>query len=153
MKTTNKLGKSFGPVGSSAGYFLFLAGVAACFMSPAGLILIGLGAFLGFTSTSSIIDFEGRKTKFSENLFGIIPTGKWILIEENMTIGIKESNLIWTAYSRSNRSVDIDSHDFRLVLFDDTGKEIMPLAKLNTPDEALKELEIYHMKLNIKILE
>lgn len=153
MSQTNKLDKSFGPVGSSSGYFLILAGLVATYTSLFGLILVVLGAFLGFTKTCTILDFEKRRVKFSEKLFGILPTGKWIDITPEMKIGIKESNMIWTAYSRSNRSIDIDSHDFRLVLFDAEGNEVMTLKKTDTPEAVFSAMETMCISLGLSRLE
>jgi hypothetical protein len=152
MKTSNKLDKSFGPSGSSAGLFLFITGVATTFTSFFGLILVVLGAFLGFTYTSAIIDYSSRRIRFSENLFGFVPTGKWIKLEKSMKIGIKESNMIWRTFSRSNRSLDTDVKDFRLILLDAEDQEIMPIMKLNSLDSAIAEQKILCDKLEISEL-
>lgn len=149
IKIINNLDKSFGPTGSFAGYFLILAGLVATYTTLFGLILVVLGSLLGFTVTCTIIDFENRRVKFSEKLFGILPTGKWVDITPGMKIGIKESNMIWTAYSRSNRSIDIDSHDFRLLLFDAEGNEIMPIQKTNSLDSARAAMELLCKKLEL----
>lgn len=50
MITRNKLDKTFGPVGSLAGIFYSLT----------GLILVLIGAFVGFTSTMTLVDFVKR---------------------------------------------------------------------------------------------
>ncbi len=152
MKTSNKLDKSFGPSGSSAGLFLFITGVVTTFFSFFGLILVVLGAFLGFTYTSAIIDYSSRRIKFSEHLFGLVPTGKWIKLEKSMKIGIKESNMIWRTFSRSNRSLDTDVKDFRLILLDAEDQEIMPIMKLNSLDSAIAEQKILCDKLEISEL-
>jgi hypothetical protein len=152
MKTSNKLDKSFGPSGSSAGLFLFITGVVTTFTSFFGLILVVLGAFLGFTYTSAIIDYSSRRIRFSENLFGFVPTGKWIKLEKSMKIGIKESNMIWRTFSRSNRSLDTDVKDFRLILLDAEDQEIMPIMKLNSLDSAIAEQKILCDKLEISEL-
>ena len=152
MKTSNKLDKSFGPSGSSAGLFLFITGVVTTFFSFFGLILVVLGAFLGFTYTSAIIDYSSRRIRFSENLFGFVPTGKWIKLEKSMKIGIKESNMTWRTFSRSNRSLDTDVKDFRLILLDAEDQEIMPIMKLNSLDSAIAEQKILCDKLEISEL-
>jgi hypothetical protein len=147
MTIKNKLDKSFGPVGTSAGIFLFVIGIMTMYSSWFGLILVLLGAFVGFSSTSTLIDSDNRRVKFSNNLFGIIQTGKWILVNQDMKIGIRESNVTWRAYSRSNRSLDIDNKDFRLVLLDAENLEIMPLIKTDSLISAREELEILCNKL------
>jgi hypothetical protein len=152
MKAVNKLDKSFGPSGSTAGIVLFSIGVIITFSNFLGLILILLGAFLGFTFTCTEVDFDTRRIKFTEKLFGIIPTGKWVRIELGMKIGIKESNITWRTFSRSNRSIDTDVTDFRLILFDADDKEIMPVKKTNSLESALAERKILCNKLELSEL-
>jgi hypothetical protein len=152
MTTNNKLDKSFGPVGTSAGVFLFAAGLITTYYSLTGLILVIIGAFVGFTATSTLIDFDKRRLKFSNNLFGIIRIGKWTNINEDMKIGIKKSNKAWRAYSRSNRTLDISKNDFRLTLFDKNGKEIMPIKKYSNPDSAKSDLDKIRKQLELSVI-
>ncbi|MFO7827840.1 MAG: hypothetical protein R6V23_04415 [Bacteroidales bacterium] len=140
MIINNKLDQSFGPVGTSAGLFLFIAGIAVTFVSLTGLILVIIGAFVGFTNSSTLVDFDQKKVKFSNNLFGFIPTGQWIPIDEAMKISIKRSRKSWRAYSRSNRTLDTSSKDYRIMLFDKKGKEIMPIKKYPDFESAKADL-------------
>jgi len=153
MKMNNKLDKSFGPVGTSAGIFLFVIGIITLYTSWFGLILVMLGAFVGFSSTSTIIDSDNRRVKFSNNLFGIIETGKWILIKQDMKIGIRESTVTWRAYSRGNRELDINNNDFRIILLDSDNQEIMPLMKSDSLETAKAEQEIVCNKLELCTIE
>ena len=141
MITNNKLDKSFGPVGTTAGIVIFVVGIITTFSSFYGLILIVLGAFVGFTSTSTFIDFEYKKVKFSNNIFGFISTGKWILIASSMKIGIEESNVTWSAFSQGNRNLDIEQKDFRIVLFDSDNRDILTLMKTDSMESAKIKLE------------
>ncbi len=52
----NRLDKSFGPVGSFAGVIVFVGGLIMTCMSPAGLALIAIGAFAGFSFSSTFVD-------------------------------------------------------------------------------------------------
>jgi hypothetical protein len=151
MTTRNKLDKVFGPVGTSAGIFLFAAGLIITFFSLPGLILVLIGAFVGFTSTSTLIDFDKKRIRFSNNLFGIIPIGQWIYIQTDMKIGIKKSNKVWRAYSRSNRTLDIANNDYRLILYDSKGKEIIPLQKSDNLDSAKLDLDKFSKQLGIGV--
>lgn len=103
--------------------------------------MIVLGAFVGFTSTSTFIDFEQKRIKFSNNIFGFIATGKWIPVESAMKIGIEESNVTWSAFSRGNRSLDIEQKDFRIVLYDSDNREILTLMKTDSLESAEAEKE------------
>jgi hypothetical protein len=69
-----------------------------------------------------------------------------------MKIGIKESNMTWRTFSRSNRSIDTDVKDFRLILLDAEDQEIMPIMKLNSLDSAIAEQKILCDKLEISEL-
>ena len=140
MLKNNKLDKAFGPVGTTAGIVFFVVGIITIFSSFYGLILIVLGAFVGFTSTSTFIDFDHKKIKFSNNIFGVVPSGKWIPVEPAMKIGIQESNQTWRTYSKGNRPLDIEDHDFRIVLFDSGDQEIMQIKKTNSLDSAEAEV-------------
>lgn len=141
MITNNKLDKSFGPVGTTAGIVIFVVGLITIVSSFYGLILIVLGAFVGFTSTSTFIDFEQKRIKFSNNIFGFISIGKWIPVEPTMIIGIQESNVTWSAFSQGNRNLDIEQKDFRIVLFDSDNRELMTLLKTDSMESAGVEME------------
>ncbi len=148
----NRLDQSFGSTGTSAGIFLVLMGIIVSCLYFSGLILVIIGGFVGFTYTSVLIDYNAGKVKFSNNIFGFIPIGKWIPLDPSMKIGIRKSNLTYRAYSRGNRALDIDQNDFRLVLFDSKNKEIMPLKKFNTLDVAKMELETLAKQLGLALL-
>ncbi len=149
MKITNKLEKSFGSVGTLAGVLVFIAGIFALYYSLIGLILIFIGAFVGFTSTSTSIDTDKKRVRFSNNLFGILKTGKWIAIKPDMKIGLNISNKIWTAYSQGNRSLDIDIKAIQILLFDANNNKIIPLKKLKSPDSAKIEIEKLRLQLGL----
>jgi hypothetical protein len=151
MIENNKFEKSFGPVGASAGIVLFVAGLILTIFHLLGLILVLIGAFLGFSSTSTLIDFEKKRVKFSNNLFGFIRIGRWLMIEPSMKIGIKESNVTWRAYSQGNRPLDIGNIDYRIILLDSGNKEIMPIKKLHSKDLAKIELGTIGNKLGLNL--
>ncbi|MCX6250158.1 MAG: hypothetical protein NTX61_05335 [Bacteroidetes bacterium] len=152
MIKKNKLDKSFGSVGTSAGVFLFIAGVIITYFYISGLILVLLGAFFGFTSTSTLIDYDKKRVKFSNDIFGIIKIGKWINIESDMKIGIKKSDVTWRAYGASNQAIDVIVKDFRLILFDSDNKEIMQIKKTDSLDAAKIERETLSNKLGLCIV-
>lgn len=145
-----KLDRSFGPVGTIAGITIFVVGLTLICFSISGLFLIIIGAFVGFSSTSTLIDFDNKSVRFCNNLFGIIKIGKWLAIEPIMSIGIKQSNRTWRAYSRGSRSVDITDKDFRIILFDSKVTQIMPLMKLLTLESAKEELDLLSARLDLK---
>lgn len=134
-----KLDKSFGPVGSIAGITLFTVGIATTFYSFGGIILVVIGAFVGFTGSGAYIDYENKRIKQYTNLFGIFKVGKWICIDEKSSVEIKKSNIAWRTYSRSNRTMDISDGDFYIVLH--TGQNFIPTMKVPTLDIARKEAE------------
>lgn len=140
MKRNNYFGKTFGPFGSSAGVILFVIGVFALWSSLLALILVVFGAFLGFTSTSCIIDVKHKKVMLSNNLFGVIPSGKWVKITPEMKIGIRKTNQLWRMYSRSDRSLDIEKSDYRIFLYDNRDTELLPLKKADTFGAAAHDL-------------
>jgi len=149
MIIRNKLDKSFGPTGSVAGYIIFIVGLGSTIYSWTGLILALIGAFAGFTSTSTVIDLNTKRVKFSNNLFGIIKTGKWISIEPTMKLGIKKINKVWRTYSGSNRSFDFPNKDYRIMLYSSDNKVILPIKKANSLEGARVELEALGNQLGL----
>ena len=152
MITNYKLDKSFGSVGTSAGMILFFTGIIISWFYISGLILIVIGAFVGFTSSSTLIDYEKKRVKFSNNIFGIIKIGKWINIEPGMKLGVKKSEITWRAYGVSNQSIDDVKKDYRLILFDAGNKEIIQMMKMKTLDAARFEVERQSKRLGLTIL-
>ena len=152
MKTTNKLDRTFGPFGASTGLFMTIGGIVMIYFSLTGIIVILIGTFVGLTSTSTIIDWDKRKIKYSNNFFGIFKTGPWINIEPTMKLGIRKSNKGWQAYSRSNMPLSINFRDYRIILYDSSNKKIMPVKKTNTLDSARRELEILSNQLGLSFI-
>ncbi|OEK00269.1 hypothetical protein BFP97_01515 [Roseivirga sp. 4D4] len=150
--TKNKLDKMFGPVGTSAGIFMFLAGLVMTYFSWSGLILALIGAFIGFTSTSTLIDLDKKRLKFSSNIFGIIQIGQWISVQADMKIGMKQSNQVWRAYSQSNRTLDIANDHYQLILYDASGNEIMPMQKSSHLDALKLDMDKYTKQLGIGVI-
>ena len=144
MKTENRINKIFGPVGSYAGILIFFAGlIATIFFSngkPQGIIVgvIGTitGAFVGFSNSSVFIDRKQKRVRFSNNIFGIIHTGKWIPIESGMKISMKFSKTISRSYSRSNRILDIPTNQYSVILLDSNEKAMFPLFMSDTKENA-----------------
>lgn len=140
MKVNNKLDKSFGPVGSIAGMIVFIFGLASIYFSWYSLILVLIGAFVGFTNSSTEIDFDKKRVRFLNNLFGVIKTGKWLTIKPDMKIGISRSKKTWRSFSRGNRELEIETEDYRLFLSNSSGRKLIPLFKANNENAAIDEL-------------
>ena len=149
MITNNRLDRSFGTVGSSAGVFVFIAGVILTCLYLSAFILVVIGAFVGFTTSSAMIDYGRKQVKFSNNLFGLIRIGKWMPLEPTMKIGIRASNQTYRTYSRGNQALDVTQKDFRLILYDASNKEIMPVKKMESLEAARIELELESKRLGL----
>lgn len=68
-----------------------------------------------------------------------------------MKVGLKKSSLTWRSHSQGNRPLDVESNDFRIILFDPMNKEIMPLKKFDSQDLAKIELEKIGNKLGLNL--
>jgi len=153
MVIKNKLDTTFGPFGSSTGFFLFIGGVIATYYSLFCLIIAIVGAFVSFTSTSTFIDTDRKRLKFSNNLFGIIRIGKWIDTEPEMQIGLKRSHRGYQAYIRGNQPIGIHIKDIRIFLFGSDNKPIMPIKKFDSYESAKSELDKLSTLLGLKKIE
>lgn len=152
MKSTYKFDKTFGPVASFSGIIIFIAGLIATYYALTGLVLVFIGAFIGFTDSSTTIDTENKKVKFSDNIFGIIKVGKWISVDKNMQIGIKQRNKVYRTYSRSNRTLDLEIHDKKLYLLDENKNPILPILKVQNNEDTKEEINKISRELNISTI-
>jgi len=141
MIVRNKLDKPFGPFGTSTGYFLLAGGIIASWYSLSGLILAFIGAFIAFTTTSTFIDTDRKRIKFSNDLFGFYYSGKWIDIEPGMKLGLKKTHRGYRAYTRANQPTDIHYNDIRIYLFDSRNKQIGTVGKFSSVEAASNELD------------
>lgn len=150
-KVSTRFGNPFGPVGSSAGFFLLIGGaLITVFFSLSGLILILPGAFMAFTHSSSTINAESKRIKFSNNLFGILSFGKWVDISNDMLLRLKKYSGSYTAYSRSNRRLDNYSEEYRIYLCDEKGREILPIMRSNAISPLKSEAQ--HLASNLELI-
>jgi hypothetical protein len=152
MKAINKLDSFFGPAGVTAGIVLVIAGLIMTWYSISAVLLILIGAFTGFSYTGTLIDFDHKRLKYSNFLFGFIRTGKWQVLEPGMKLGIERSGKAYRTYSRSNRILDVEKKDYRIFLFDDADKKIIPLMKASSIQSATDHLRILSDRLGLKIL-
>lgn len=132
--------RTFGPFASSTGFFLFAGGIILSFFNLYGLLIAIAGAFIAFTSTGTIIDTERRRLKHADYLLGLFPYGKWIDIQPGMKLGMKTVKRGYTGYIRGTQPYDIKYQDIRIFLYDPGNKQIMPIKKFKTAEEARAEL-------------
>jgi len=152
MVIKNKLDKTFGPFGTSTGFWLLLGGLIATYFTIYGLIFAITGAFVAFTTTGTIIDSEKKRIKYSDNYFGIIPVGKWIDIKPGMKLGLKRSHLGYVGYIRGTQPVDIHYNDMRIFLYDSDNKRIMPVKKSDSVEASREDLTYLSSLLGLPII-
>jgi hypothetical protein len=153
MVIKNKLDTVFGPFGSSTGFFIFLGGIITLYFSLIGIVIALVGAFVSFTTTSTFIDTDNKKIKFSNNLFGIIRLGKWIDIKPDMRIGLKKSHKGYVAYIKGNQPYDIHIKDIRIFLYGSDNKQIMPIKKIDSHETSRNELNNLSSLLGLMIID
>ncbi len=127
----NRLDSSFGTFGIIFGVVLVLYGIYACFTSPIGAITIVVGLFLLLSNTSTLVDFDNKRFKFTTNIFGIIRIGYWIIYKPSMDFAVRECK----KYG-----------DFRIVLINDSGNYLVDIKKYKTKKEAEEELVEFKAK-------
>lgn len=153
MIIKNKIDRTFGPFGSSTGFCLLVGGIIASYFSLYAIIIALTGAFAAFTSTSTVIDTDAKKIRHSDNLFGIIPVGKWVDISPDMKLGIRKGHRGFVGYIRGNQPVDIHEHDIRIILFDKNRKPLLPVRKFKDYASSKNELGILSSLLGLPVIE
>jgi hypothetical protein len=152
MIIKNKIDRPFGPFGTSTGFFMFLGGIIAIYFSFLGIIIAVIGAFVAFTTTSTFIDIDNKKVKFSNDLFGILPVGKWINIKPDMKLGLKKFHRGYLGYIRGTQPVGIHYNDIRIFLYDSEKNQIMPINKFDSYESSKKELKYLSLLLGLDII-
>ncbi|HLN19945.1 MAG TPA: hypothetical protein VK213_02580 [Bacteroidales bacterium] len=132
---------SFGPFASSTGIFMLIGGLIIAYFNLTGLFLAIIGAFVAFTSTSTIIDTANRRIRHADFLFGLLPFGKWIDIKDDMKLGIKKVRRGYTGYIRGTQPMSIVSSEIRIILYDSSQKQILPVKRCKSDESALHEIK------------
>lgn len=151
MKEKYFINKSFGSTFSSVGIFIFIIGIFGLYISFYNLIIIAIGAFTGFTSNKSIIDYKIKKIKLVTSYFGFIDVGDWIEINSDMKLEVFKSNKRTRLYSRSNRSIDITDDLIYISLVDKNQK--LKIYASNNKDDLRKNLLLFSEKLELGVLK
>ncbi len=147
---TNSFGKTFGPVGSFTGIVLFTLGLVFFLLGYlGGIVIVLIGAFIGFTKQYTTIDFEQNRVRYGDMLFGFAKTGKWQEIQSDMQIGFWHSNKVYRTYSRSNRTLDITQKQDLICLYDKRGKKLMNLIRLKDANRKDAELDSLSRQMGI----
>jgi len=152
MIAENKHGRTFGPFGTSTGFFMIIGGLISIYFTSFGVLIALFGAFAAFTSASTLIDTDNRKIRFSDNLFGFIRIGKWIDISPGMKLGLKKSHRGYVGYVRGTQPVDIHYNEIQIMLYDSRNKPVIPVKKLKTLEHANNELEKLSASLGLQII-
>ena len=152
MIVKNKLDKPFGSAASSMGFFILIAGLSILYFSLGGVLLVLVGAFVGFTFTSAQINTATKQVRTVTHYFGIVPIGNWFSVSTSMTLGLKKVHRGHRAISRGNRKLDIHTNDFRVTLFGANKKPIIHLAKFNLLADAKAELRKLSSELGIGLV-
>ncbi|MBN2779072.1 MAG: hypothetical protein JXR36_15650 [Bacteroidales bacterium] len=145
----NKIDSIFGTVGVFAGWIILAFGIYSCFYSLIGISTVIVGLFLAFTNTSTKIDFENRKAKFSNNLFGIFSVGYWTDITSGMSLSLQKTTKSQNIFAFSNQKTTNTAQDYRIMLINEKGIAIMPLKKFDKKEDAENEIAELTKKLKI----
>lgn len=150
MNETNRIEKSFGPTGSFAGLIVFIGGLILITYSFSGVILIIIGALFGFSYSSTTLDYDRRRMKFSNNIFGLIKTGHWIEVNETMKVGVQHSNTTWRSFSQGNRVNDLEQKTIMMFLFGPDNQKVIPVKSIKKRESIDSEIETMCLKFGFK---
>lgn len=151
MIIKSKITQAFGSTGSTTGIVFFGIGVIMLFYTWKTVFLVIIGAFFGFTNAFSYIDTDRRRVKLTEFYFGIIPVGKWIQVDDTMSLGYKMTNDGWSVSSLSSRTLDIPDSRYTIILYDINDMPIISLMKLKSEEEMTEKMELIATLLHLPL--
>jgi len=148
MISNNRLDYTFGIGGVVFGIAILMFGIYVCFYSWIGVTTIVVGAFLTFSNSSTKIDFDNKRMKFSNNLFGIFSIGYWIAIKPGMNLHVKDCTKK-NKTSVSNKNSVLQNNEFKIFLVNEDGKDILAVKKFSDKVLAEKEIEEFKLKFGM----
>lgn len=131
-----KLDKLTGPSGVFAGYVLLVVGIITVYFSLTAILLILLGGIMALSFNSTQIDLVKKSYRCNLNLFGLWPLGSWKNFNEGDKILVQKFKGKSSAFSASNRQMDITQSDFRVILQEEGDVKKVALAKFQIEPEA-----------------
>jgi len=148
MIINNKLDNTFGTIGTILGFIILLFGAFVCVYSWIGITTVFVGVFLAFSNTSTKLDVENKKLKYSSNLFGFISIGYWITVKPEMKLFLKDCSKNNSSPAQKNNNHTY-KNDFRIFLIDENDREILAVKKFT--DKLLAEDEMVDLKLKLNL--
>ncbi|WP_430810259.1 MULTISPECIES: hypothetical protein [unclassified Carboxylicivirga] len=151
MKTQmHCLGKSFGPVASFSGLVLLLAGLISLAQGAwVGGVLIPLGTFISFTRSCTHIDFDLKRVRSGDKLFGLFVNGRWQKLRTGMYLQVFHSDKLYRNYSRGNRVLDIVQKNNVIRLYDEQGRKVCDLMALKEGSDEEGQLSVMSERLGL----
>ncbi|MDD3741582.1 MAG: hypothetical protein PHH30_10095, partial [Bacteroidales bacterium] len=126
-----------------------LFGIYVCFYSWIGFTTIVVGAFLAFSYTSSKLDIEKKRIKYSSNLFGFISVGYWTNVKPEMNMIVRDCANNNKDSLGSNNNAKSLKNDFRIYLVNENQQDILAIKKFN--DKLIAENEIIELKQKFEL--
>jgi len=147
---TNKINRFYGIVGLIGGILFTLTGFWAMFYTIKGILLVLIGAFIGFTNECTTIDTVQKKLRHTFNWMGFIPSGDWIEIKSRMKLEIKKPDYSYLMAGKKKRLIEKGDNFYYLLLFDENDKFIMPVKKYKRKQDA--EEDYGYMKILVGLV-
>jgi len=151
MRSTYRLDKSFGPGGSFAGIILVIVGLILLPFYWTGSILILLGAFVGFSGSACEVDTEKRRVRTCHLLFGVFRSGQWIAISSFNGIRVVRTTRFYRTFSLSNRTMETQQDDYRIVLEAGTPQSRIEVMKCSSKETANEKAGVLAKELGLQI--
>ncbi len=152
MRKLYRLDKSFGPGGSFAGMILVLVGIILIPFYWTGIILILIGAFIGFSGNACEIDTVKRLIRPCNLILGLFRSGQWISTNSFHGIRVVRTKRFYRTFSLSNRTMETKQEDYRVVLEAGTLQSRVEVMKCKSKEEAIEEADKLAESLGMEML-
>ncbi len=136
----NELDKSFGPSASYAGLLFFFTGIFVTTLSISGILLVLIGAVIGFSRSGIIIEKENSRLKYYTKIFWIFKQGKWQNLSDYNELILLKNRKVYTTYSRSNRINQTKESGYIIYLLKSTNKHKIPVKICSSIEEGKSEI-------------
>jgi hypothetical protein len=142
MIIRNNINLFFTKAGLIAGILFIIAGIwISILYTVNGVMVILIGAFLGFSTETTLIDPLKKKVVHATMWVGFINLDLWIDIEAGMSLRIQKPEYSYLLSGKKRRRIEKGDDFYYMLLFDEKDEFILPVKKFKLKRDAENDLQ------------
>jgi hypothetical protein len=142
MIIRNNINLFFTKAGLIAGILFIITGIwISVLYTIKGVLVILIGAFLGFSTETTLIDSVKKKIVHATMWVGLINLDGWIDIKTGMSLRIQKPEYSYLLSGKKRRRIEKGDDFYYMLLFDEKDEFILPIKKYKLKQDAENDLQ------------